>query len=54
MTPVNWSIALPSLAATCVLMALMWLRQRRTGNAGIVDVAWAGSIGVMAVLLRPR
>lgn len=49
-SPVNWNIALAALAATCVLMSLMWLRQRRTGNAGIVDVAWAGSIGVMAVL----
>lgn len=28
-------------------MVLLWSRQRRTGNAGIVDVAWAGSIGVL-------
>ncbi|NLS91549.1 MAG: DUF1295 domain-containing protein [Planctomycetaceae bacterium] len=29
------------------LMSLLWFVQRRTKNAGIVDVAWAGSIGVM-------
>ena len=31
-------------------MGVAWLRQRRTGNAGVVDVVWAGSLGVLAVL----
>ena len=31
------------------LMSLLWLVQRRTKNAGIVDVAWAGSIGVQGL-----
>jgi len=31
------------------LMLVLWLVQRRTGNAGIVDVAWAGTIGLLAV-----
>jgi steroid 5-alpha reductase family enzyme len=35
--------------ATSSLMAGLWAVQRRTGNAGIVDVAWAGSIGLAAV-----
>lgn len=30
-------------------MALLWLIQRRTNDAGIVDVAWAAGIGVLAV-----
>jgi steroid 5-alpha reductase family enzyme len=32
-----------------VLMSLLWLVQRTTRNAGIVDVAWAGSVGVLGV-----
>lgn len=28
-------------------MLLLWLVQRRTGNAGIVDVAWAALVGVL-------
>lgn len=31
------------------LMIVLWLVQRRTQNAGIVDVAWAGSIGILGV-----
>ena len=37
------------LAAASAAMALLWLVQRRTGNAGIVDVAWAATIGVLGV-----
>jgi steroid 5-alpha reductase family enzyme len=33
-------------AAISLLMAVLWGVQRRTGNAGIVDVAWAGNIGL--------
>lgn len=31
------------------LMALVWLVQRHTGDAGLVDVAWAGSVGALAL-----
>ena len=40
------------LLAVCfavVLMTVLWFVQRRTGNAGIVDVAWAGTIGILGV-----
>lgn len=33
-----------------LLMVALWLVQRRTGDAGIVDVGWAGGIGFLAVL----
>ena len=39
-----------SLAGTSVVMLLMWLLQLRTGNAGVVDAAWALSIGALAAL----
>ncbi len=32
-----------------VLMTVLWFVQRRTKNAGIVDVAWAGTIGILGV-----
>lgn len=35
-------------AAAAVVMALLWTLQRRTGDAGIVDVAWAAGVGVLA------
>ena len=31
------------------MMTLLWLVQRRTGNAGIVDAGWAAGIGVLGV-----
>ena len=31
------------------LMSLLWFVQRRTGNAGIVDVAWAAAIGLLGL-----
>lgn len=37
------------LAAALVMLAL-WLLQLRTGNAGVVDVGWAGITGGLAVL----
>lgn len=39
-----WSLPLLSLAVTAA-----WLRQKRTGNAGIIDVLWTVSIGVLAI-----
>jgi steroid 5-alpha reductase family enzyme len=43
------TIGLGGLIAGSV-MTVVWLIQRRTGNAGIVDVAWAGTIGIVGVL----
>ena len=43
-----WALLLTGWAAAAVLMALMWLLQRRTGDAGIVDVAWAAGVGTLA------
>lgn len=37
------------LGLSCGLMVVLWLVQRRTGNAGIVDVAWAGAVGALGV-----
>jgi steroid 5-alpha reductase family enzyme len=34
---------------TSVLMMVLWGIQQRTGDAGIVDVAWAAMIGVLAL-----
>jgi len=31
------------------LMSLLWFVQRRTKNAGIVDVAWSGAIGILGL-----
>lgn len=36
-------------AVISLLMATLWAVQRRAGNAGTVDVAWAGTIGLAAV-----
>ncbi len=41
---------LGGLLALCLVMAWAWNRQRRTENAGIVDVIWTASIGVLAIL----
>ena len=43
-------LLLLSTAFAIGLMTILWLVQRRTGNAGIVDVGWSASIPVMAVL----
>jgi steroid 5-alpha reductase family enzyme len=32
------------------VMAVLWLVQRATRDAGVVDVAWAGGLGALAVL----
>ena len=33
-----------------LLMAVVWLIQRRTGDAGIVDVVWSGALGIAALV----
>ncbi len=38
------------LAIVVATMTALWFVQRRTGNAGIVDVAWAASIGALSIL----
>ena len=37
------------LAFASVMMALLWFVQRRTKNAGVVDVGWAAGIGIIGV-----
>jgi steroid 5-alpha reductase family enzyme len=43
------TIGLGALIAAGVMTAV-WLLQLRTRNAGIVDVAWAGTIGIVGVV----
>ena len=38
------------LAVMAVAMTALWLLQRRTGNAGIVDVGWSAGVGIVGVL----
>ena len=38
------------LVLASALMIVLWVVQRRTVNAGIVDVGWAGGIGILGVL----
>ena len=38
------------LAFSCALMTVLWQVQRKTGNAGIVDVAWAAMVGLLGVI----
>ncbi len=42
-------LILLALLGNSIVFGLFWLRQRRTGNAGIVDVVWAFGIGTTAV-----
>ena len=44
------NILLVGWAALAVVMALLWLVQYATRNAGIVDVAWAFGTGILGVL----
>ena len=41
---------LVGLCMACATMYALWQVQRRTGNAGIVDVAWSGLVGALGVL----
>jgi steroid 5-alpha reductase family enzyme len=42
-------LALAAWAASALLMAMLWLRQYRSGNAAIVDVAWSFATGAIGV-----
>ncbi len=37
------------LAVVSLLMAGLWLVQRKTGNAGIVDVGWTAGVGLLGI-----
>ncbi|MET0581905.1 MAG: DUF1295 domain-containing protein, partial [Pseudoxanthomonas sp.] len=37
------------LLAACAMMICGWLWQRRTGNAGIVDVLWSAGMSASAM-----
>lgn len=50
MTDILHGLGMVWLAAA-VLMVALWLVQRRTGNAGVVDAGWAAGIGGAAILL---
>jgi len=40
-------VVLAGMLAASALMAGVWAAQRRTGNAGIVDVAWSFATGTL-------
>lgn len=40
---------LVGLAGVTLLMTLLWLIQRLTNDAGVVDVGWSGSLGILAL-----
>jgi steroid 5-alpha reductase family enzyme len=44
-----WSLILSGWMAVALLMVALWFIQRRTGNAGIVDIAWSAGVGLLAV-----
>jgi steroid 5-alpha reductase family enzyme len=48
--PQDWIPPLLVLAAASLAMAAVWLVQRRTGNAGWVDVVWSFGLGASALV----
>ncbi len=44
------SLWLGLLAGLSFVMIALWLVQRRTGNAAIVDAGWAGGLGLAAIV----
>jgi len=48
MIHIGWML-LYGMAFAFVIMLLLWLVQRKTGNAGIVDIGWSGTIPVLAI-----
>ncbi len=49
MTPIV--LILVAAVVLVIIMALLWLRQRQTGNAGTVDIAWSFGTGLAGVWL---
>jgi len=49
MTLAAWQLWLGCWLLVATVMALLWRVQRRTGNAGIVDVAWSFGTGLVGV-----
>jgi steroid 5-alpha reductase family enzyme len=49
MTPFLW-LSLLGLVVVALIMFVVWLIEQRTGNAGIVDIAWAYCLGLLALL----
>jgi len=45
-----WWLIVGGWAGMAGLMAALWLVQRKTNNAGIVDAAWSLGVGILAVL----
>lgn len=43
------SFTLAGLAFAMLMMTALWFIQRKTGNAGIVDVGWSAGIALLAV-----
>ncbi|OOQ60560.1 DUF1295 domain-containing protein [Mucilaginibacter pedocola] len=46
-----WQLALFSLIACCVIMALVWVWSYRIKNAGVVDIFWSYNFPVIAIIL---
>ena len=46
---VVWLQILIGWAVVAAMMAALWLWQRRSGNAGVVDVGWTVALGMLAV-----
>ena len=47
----NWTLWLSLIPLAFVAFSIAWLIQRRTGDAGIVDVFWPYSVGAAAAYL---
>lgn len=48
-TPETWRLLLLAWLGSALLMLALWLLQRRTRNAGLVDAGWAGSLGLIGL-----
>ena len=47
----NWTLWLSLIPLSFIVFSIAWLVQRRTGDAGIVDVFWPYSLGLAAAYL---